>query len=198
MLMVRDMEALRSVNASGIRSADKRISTTAASDGGEGQQWRIGGRLREERAQEPARERKVTRDLLEPLASPVLLFQEGHIQGKKSSHALAAVMAQEATHAVDLTAQDRSTQSLYKTFARVEGELEVVARVHELIPEPLAPRLGGRARRKPVRHRTHHVEPVKVNQDPRPRRVGTDLLASPRAQEVSSPSRTRCGARPVG
>ena len=97
----------------------------------------------------------------------MLLSQEGHIPGKKLQ-ALAAVMAQEATHAVDLTAQDRSTQSSYKTFARVEGELEVVARVHELIPEPLAPRLGGRARRKPVRHRTHHVEPVKVNQDPRP------------------------------
>ena len=36
MLMVREMEALRSVNASGIRSADKRISSTAASDGVKG------------------------------------------------------------------------------------------------------------------------------------------------------------------
>ena len=35
-LMVREMEALRSVSASGIRSADKGISSTAASDGVKG------------------------------------------------------------------------------------------------------------------------------------------------------------------
>ena len=102
MLMVREMEALRSVNASGIRSADKRISSTAASDGVKGSSGGIGGRLRvrfgkdgEERAPEPARERKVTHDLLEPLAGPVLLSQEGHMPGKKLQ-ALAAVMARHA------------------------------------------------------------------------------------------------------
>ena len=155
----------------------------------------MGGRLRvrfgkdgEERAPELVRERN---DLLEPLAVPVSLSQEGDIPGKKLQ-AFAAVWAHEAMHAIDLTAFKRSTQSSHKTFARVEGE--VVARVHELIPELHAPRLGGRARCKPVRHRTHDVELIKVHQEPRPV-GGTDLLASPRAQEVSSPSRTRCGAR---